>query len=520
MFGRVLKAIGTGRFAALSLLFMLALVRIADPPLLEAMRLRTFDFYQMYEPRPMTPLPVTIVDIDEESLAYLGQWPWPRNVVADLLASISRLGGVAVAFDMVFAEEDRMSPDAYARSLPNLTQDLSRELLARPNTDALLAAQMRNTLVVLGQSGTIRVPTDEAKKATQQTPFATIGGDPKPYLLRFPGLLRNIPVLEEAAAGRGMFSIRNDLDGIVRRVPLVMAVQDTIQPALTLDLLRVATGQSTILTKMDEAGMRSVVVGRQEIPTDRHGRLWVYFTPHDPDRYVSAQALFRGELPREKIANHVILIGTSAVGLLDIKATPLEPSMPGVEVHAQLLETILSGQYLTRPNYAIGAELSAAVLVTLVIIALVPVLGAFPVLVFGFVVAAVLAGGSWYFFVEHRILLDVVYPLAVSFIVFGTLVFINYRREEMQRRQIRSAFSQYLSPDMVAQLARDPKRLKLGGDTRTMTILFSDVRGFTAISESYKSDPQGLTTLMNRFLTPLSNAIMENNGTIDKYMGD
>lgn len=517
---RIWRGFGGGRLVAIILMLSLVGLRAIDPPILEALRLRTFDFYQLYKPREKQPLPVRIVDIDEASLAYLGQWPWPRDTIADLLATITRLGGVAVAFDILFAEEDRLSPDAFARSLPRLSSDASKELLSLPNTDALFGERMKQMRIVLGQSGSNQPPARTEDAATQTTPIAFIGGDPKPYLVGFPGILRNIPVLEEAAAGRGLFSIRPDLDGIVRRVPLIMTINETVQPALSIDLLRVATGQSAFAVKTNNAGIQSVVVGGVEVPTDRNGRLWVSYTKHDPDRYVSARALFRGEVAREKIANHLIIVGTSAVGLLDLKPTPLDPAMPGVEIHAQLLETIMSKSYLVRPNYAIGAEIVGAIMVTLMIIILVPILGALPVLVFGFLIAAAMAGGSWYLYSEHRILIDIVYPLAVTFLVFLTLVFLNYRREEQQRRQIRSAFGQYLAPALVEQLAKEPDRLALGGETRPLTILFSDVRGFTAISESYKADPQGLTRLMNRFLTPLSNAIISRNGTIDKYMGD
>ncbi|MEM6616941.1 MAG: adenylate/guanylate cyclase domain-containing protein [Pseudomonadota bacterium] len=516
----MIARIGTGRLVAIALMLVLVGFQRWDPPVLETVRLKTFDFYQIWKPREIKPAPVRIIDIDDESLAYLGQWPWPRSTVADMLAAIKRLGGVAVGFDIVFAEEDRLSPDRVARTLPNLSKEASDELIAMPKTDEVFAGVVSQTRTVLGQSGTNNRPRDPNYAVPQQTPVAVIGPDPKPNLVRFPALLQNIPELESAAMGRGLFSIKPDIDGIVRRVPLVMAIDDTIQPALSMELLRVATGQQAFAVKSDDAGVKSVVIGTTEVPTDRNGRMWVYFTEHSPDRFVSAQSLIRGEAPADKIAGHLVLVGTSSVGLLDIRATPIDPAMPGVEIHAQLLESVLTGEHLTRPNFAIGAEVILGLVISTLIIILVPILGALPVLLLGVVIAASVMGGSIYLFTEKRILIDAAYPLSTSFLVFGTLVFLNYRREEVQRKEVRSAFGQYLSPALVEQLAEDPSKLTLGGETRTLSVLFSDVRGFTAISESYKEDPQGLTRLMNQFLTPLSNAIMDRGGTIDKYMGD
>jgi len=215
-----------------------------------------------------------------------------------------------------------------------------------------------------------------------------------------------------------------------------------------------------------------------------------------------------------------VLIGTSAVGLLDSKTTPVDPLMPGVEVHAQVLENILTNSVLSSPNYAIGVELCAALLLGIIIIWLAPTLNPLLLLLVGATVVALSVGASWYFYVQNRLLFDFTYPLLSSALVYLTLVFSNYMSEQAQRRRIRSAFGQYLSPDLVEQLAQSPDKLVLGGEDREMSILFSDVRGFTTISELYKDDPQGLTSLMNSFLTPLTNAIIEHKGTIDKYMGD
>ncbi len=236
--------------------------------------------------------------------------------------------------------------------------------------------------------------------------------------------------------------------------------------------------------------------------------------------YVSAVDVLERRVAPEAIAGKLVLIGTSAVGLLDAKTTPIDPLLPGVEVHAQVLESALTRSVLSSPNYAIGAELCAALLIGAAIIWLAPILSASVLLGFGVLIVALMFASSWYFYTQQKLLIDFTYPLLSSVVIYLTLIFTNYIKEQAQRRQIRSAFGQYLSPALVEQLAQSPEKLVLGGEQRDMTIMFSDVRGFTTISELYKNDPQGLTSLMNRFLTPLTNAIIDRKGTIDKYMGD
>jgi adenylate cyclase len=516
---RYAQRFGYARLLCIPLVVALLMLRAADPLPLHELRVRTFDLYQVAKPRQATQRPVVIIDIDEKSLARFGQWPWPRTRVADVVRRLTDLGAAAIAFDIVFAEPDRLSPAAVAETFHDLDEESRTRLRALPSNDQVLADVLRRAPVVLGESGLPKfVPQPELKLPL--TGLATLGTDPRPFLLRFPGLLRNIPVLEEAAPGRGLFTIRTERDGIVRRVPMIMEAQGNLMPSLTFEMLRIVTKSDTILIKADEAGIRSVAVPGFEVPTDRNGQLWVHFSRHDPARYVSAADLLEGSVGPDAISRKLVLIGTSAVGLLDVKTTPLDPVLPGVEVHAQVLESALTRTVLSQPNYAIGAELLTAMLFCAAIIWLAPILGAMALLAFGAVIVASMVAASWYFFAEQRLLIDFTFPLLASTAIYLVLVFSAYVREQAQRRRIRSAFGQYLSPALVEQLAQSPEKLVLGGEERDMTIMFSDVRGFTSISESFKHDPQGLTSLMNRLLTPLTNAILDRKGTIDKYMGD
>jgi adenylate cyclase len=518
-FKRLAQSFGLGRLVCLILLAALVALRIANPAPLESMRVRTFDFYQTLKPRQATLQPAVIVDIDEASLQTFGQWPWPRTLLADLVTKLAKLGSAVVAFDIIFAEPDRMSPAIAAESFRNLDTETRAQLMKLPSNDDVLADAMRQTLVVIGESG-FHLATPQAGPRPPSVGFAMMGPDPRRYLIGFPGLIRNVPALEQAAAGRGLVTIQSEPDGIVRRIPMVMNAQGALVPAITLEMLRVVTGAGAIRIKTDAAGVNSVAIPGLELPTDRNAQLWIHYAPYDPNRYVSAKDVLEDRVPPGRVGRKLVLIGTSAVGLRDIKATPTDPAMSGVEVHAQVLENVLTKSMLVYPTYAIGAELAATVLFGLVIIAIGPILGASMMLALGALVGLGLAAGSWYFFSQQRILIDATFPLLATFLVYLTLIFINYFREQLQRRRIRSAFGQYLSPSLVDKLAHSHETLTLGGEDRNMTIMFSDVRGFTTISEIYKDDPQGLTTLMNNFLTPMTNAIIENNGTIDKYIGD
>ena len=520
LIARWARRFGLARAVCIVLLFALVPLRVADPRPVEELRLRTFDLFQVLRPREQSIRPVVIADIDESSLKEIGQWPWPRTVVADLVSHLGELGAVAIGFDIVFPEPDRMSPAVAAESFRGLDAETRDKLTMLPSNDQVLADAIKRARVVVGQAAAATPAPRSDADAALQTGFAIRGPDPLPFLVTFPGLLRNIPPIEQAAAGRGLFSINPERDGIIRRVPVVMVAQGSLVPALTMDMLRVVTHAGAILVRTDQAGVRAVAVPGLEVPTDRNGQFWVHFNKHDSARYVSATDILHGRVAPDRIRGKLVLIGTSAVGLLDIKTTPVEPAMPGVEVHAQILESVLTKSLLSHPNYAIGAELVVAVVFGLAIIIAAPMLPAAIVIALGAALIVGLIGLSWYFFVAHNLLIDFTYPLISSWLIYLVLTFVNYFREQKQRQQIRSAFGFYLSPQLVEELARSPERLVLGGEERRMTILFSDVRGFTSISEHYKDDPQGLTRLMNRFLTPMTNAIIERKGTIDKYIGD
>src|SRR6202045_1172421 len=399
------RQFGVARAVCIVLLLALVPLRVVDPPPLQELRLRTFDLFQVLRPREQTMRPVAIVDIDEASLKEIGQWPWPRTVVADLITRLKEQGALVIGFDVIFAEPDRMSPAVAAESFRGLDDETRAKLGTLPSNDDVLADAIKHARVVVGQTGS---PTPQPRSKAEmalQTGFAFKGPDPTPFLVTFPGLLRNVLPIEQAAAGRGLFSINPERDGIVRRVPVIMEAQDTLVASLAMGKLRVVTRAGAILIRTDEAGVRAVAVPGLEVPTDRNGQFWVHFNKHDPARFVSATDVLNGRTPADRIRGRLVLIGTSAVGLLDIKTTPVEPAMPGVEVHAQILENVLTKSLLASPGYALGGEIVAAVLLGLAIIVAAPMLPAAIAVALGGVLIAGLIPLSLYFFLAHNLLI-------------------------------------------------------------------------------------------------------------------
>jgi adenylate cyclase len=509
------------RLWALGILILALAVRTWDPAPVEILRYKQFDVFQILKPAKTPPFRVTIVEIDEESLAKIGQWPWPRTVIADLILKLRAAGAVVIGFDVIFPEPDRTSPALFLKTLRGLDPELVKVLKRLPDNDAVMATAMRQALVVLGQSGFER---EGVRRATppKKAPYGERGENPRPYLLHFPGLIRNIPALEKAARGVGMITVKPEQDGVTRRVPLVSRVGEDIFPALAVEMLRVATGGRAYATDTGPTGVSGVILrsvrGQVKVPTDRDGHFWIHFRKSERSRYVSAKDVLAKKAPAALLRGKLVLVGASAVGLRDIKATPLEAAIPGVEAQAFVIENIISKTFLTRPVWTTGAEYVATVLFSLLLIVVVPMLGAIRALLLGFVGVASSAGGVWYAFTQKGLLLDLTFPLSATFAVYAVLAYMNYVGEERSKRQVRSAFSRYMSPALVEQLAEQPERLVLGGETKELSILFSDIRGFTTISEGL--DAAELTGLINDYLTPMTEVLLANSGTIDKYIGD
>ena len=485
----------------------------------------SFDTFQRILPREVYPGdPVVIIDIDDRSLAEIGQWPWSRNQLANL--TNQAYAAAALGFDVVFAEPDRTNPENLIASYP-LSEVLIKELGALPSNDGLFSQAIENHgTVVLGQALN---NNKNNKPYKAKFGLVTQGDDPKQFVADYLGTQNNIKILDEAANGIGSMSIGNN-DAIVRQLPTFERIGDQLVPSLALEMTRVALGASTYQIKSSNAsseeafgahtGINNIKIGPLTIPTTANGNAWIYFTPSRNILTVSAADVVSGAVLPEFFEGKIALVGTSAAGLLDLRSTPTEKNIPGVTIIAQFIQQIFANEFLQRPDWLFGAEfltgLILAVLITLSIHALGPI-GGLSILILG---SGGIIGLSYYFFKSKLFLVDPISPLIISLSVYVAVTFFNFLFTELERSRVRGAFAQYLSPEMVNRLAESSESLVLGGERKEMTFLFSDIRGFTKISEQYKDDPEALTRLINQLLTVLSNPILDHGGTIDKYMGD
>lgn len=531
---------------ALMLLASLGL-RLENPQFLQVFQLKLFDLYNQLHPREYQPVPVATLDLDDETLSRSGlQWPWPRSKLADMLARLFNAGAKVVAFDVVFAEPDRTSPrQALSIWLNQPALDMDKlspaaRAFSKPIIDSIpdhdeafanIIGQIRDAAKDHGVVAGI-VLTNELSKnlPAVKAGYAINGDDPLPFLNNFLGSVVNLPAIEAAASGIGSFNLSPESDGIIRRVPTFLRVGKQLYPSLSLEALRVYQGASTYILKSSGAnleenfgestGLNHIKVGRLEIPVDGHGRFWVHFGKSNSERVIPLWKVFEDDFDPALVAGKILFFGTSAAGLKDLRTHPLDPAAAGVDVHVQTTEQIMSGHFMERPDWADGMEKLFILVIGLILILLTPRFGAMPGASISLGTAVGAAAMSWYLYTDKLLLVDPIYPGIAVVAIYLSSSTILYLQTEAERERVRGAFSQYLSPALVEQLAQEPDRLRLGGESRTMSFLFCDVRGFTSISESFKSNPQGLTRLINRFLTPLTDAILARRGTIDKYMGD
>jgi len=479
---------------------------------------------------------VVIVDIDEASLSQIGRWPWPRDVLAKIVNRLFDDYHVrALGFDVVFAEHDDSSGLKVLRNLAEgpLADDAEfrqqlQLLTPRLDRDRVFARALDGRNVVLGYFFRKEVDNGDATTGALPRPVATAtpAGEPQALPLSSPqGYGANLDVLQESAAGAGFFD--NPLvsrDGVFRRVPLVQRYHGHLYELLALATARAALGWPPVKLEVAQEGndyraVEAVHVGKRRIPVDRHGAVLVpYRGPQGSFPYVSAKDVLNGTADPDVLRDRIVLMGATAAGLLDLRSTPVQNIYPGVEVHANVISGILDQRIKQRPAYLIGYEFVLLAVIGLLMTFALPLLS--PVWLstatLG-IVTTVIAGNmaAWSF---GDLVLPVASPLVLAGCLFVFHVAWGFFIQTRGKRQLARLFGQYIPPELVDEMDRDPEEISLAGESREMTVLFSDVRGFTSISENL--EPSELTRLMNAFLTPMTRVIHHHRGTIDKYMGD
>jgi len=521
-----MKRLFTNRLFHFILLFVFLLLGTAysasDHHAREFIQHGVFDTYNKIKPRPRSD-DIIIVDLDEASLEQLGQWPWPRTVMATLVDNLTELGAKSIGFDMVFAEPDRTSPATIIDRLSDDEQGkaLKEALRALHDNDEVFADAIKQSGRVI--TGFTRAELSETLRAPAKTPPMLVASKKSDnltqYMGQIDGLATNLPAFSKNAAANAHFSASAETDGIIRRVKLMIKpdadlkakfdISDkALYPLLGMDALRVGVKPSQLYIvkrNKDKSALNEPItigISKHKVPVNHNFSHYVYYRDMDAQDYISAHEVINlknTEQVGARIKDKIVFIGTSAEGLKDIRSTPLGLFEPGVEVHANVAEQILQGAYLTRPDGIIGGEAIAIFVIGLIIIALTPFVSLIWTALVTFSAIPLMGLVSWYGFSVMGLLIDPVYPALIIFALFVISTLLGYIRSEAEKSQIRGTLGQYVAPDYIKELIKNPDRLKLGGETKELSVMFTDIRSFTSISESLS--PEELTQLMNDFLT-------------------
>ena len=476
-----MKKILTHWTLAFVTLAVLMLWGLKDPFIKETARLKSFDLIQKYDTVTLSD-DVIIVEIDEKSIEEYGQWPWKRSVLADVIWKLREAGAGIIVLPILFSEEDRLGGD----------MDLAQALVQNG--------------IVIAQTGTTQTNRNAVPRGVAKI------GDPLPWLFEWPGMLGPIPLLGDNVDGVGVVNTTPEIDGVVRRLPLLMRVGGEVYPSVALEVIRVPVGDPSYQVKAGPGGVIALRVPKfKTIKTDQYARIWLRWNKEFET--ISITDDFKS------VAGKTVIIGNTAEGISTVIATP-NGEQYSHSAMAVSLQTVINGENIVRLDTATFLEYVAAGILAIILILLA---GFAPYWLVGAVFLTVWSGtayGAYFYFVKHLQLWDASWIILVTTITGFHAVFNRFVKEFGLKQQIKKQFEHYLAPAMVKRLQKDPSLLKLGGETRTMTFLFSDIRGFTPISEKYKEDPEGLTKLINRFLTRMTDVIIKHGGTIDKFMGD
>ena len=505
---------------------LLLVLRLIDPgSVFEKLRLSILDSYHSLEieeaqSAPSDVPPIQLVQIDDEALEVFGQWPWSRDKLGEILITLYEKGAAVVGLDLLLAEPDRLSPSRFLSQFPDVAveQDQFANMYGYTDNDQFLSDVFSQTPSVLAVAASHK----EGGAVDPGIGFAWVGTSAD-AVFHYRGLLAPTDVLKGSGVTVGHIAVQPDVDGMLRRIPLVVQAGDAIYPSLFLSMLAKAQGASTIIVKGaagDEAIVETVKVGSYEIPVDDVGQMQVV-PKNIPASFpgLHLTEVLDG-LHDDKLAGSVIVLGPTATGLMDFHDTPGGLNVPGPALHVAALKQVFEEEYVKRDSVIEGAEwLGAILLATICILVAIKSSGIVSSGIFAVLLAS-FVGSGFVVFSKTGYLFDWSLGAMFGITAFVSSTAVSLLRTESERGQIRKAFSTYLSPDLVAELSKNPDKLKLGGERREISVLFADIRGFTTMSEGYKDKPEELTVLLNDLLTPLTNEIMALKGTIDKYMGD
>lgn len=499
------------------------------------------DLYQrlellLYDQRMQLHLPdkgeidrrIVIVDIDEASLREQGRWPWSRYRIAELVKRLTDAGAVVVAFDVLFAEAERNPAHEMIERLSGdekggeFIRQLHR-LAPQFDADSALARQMESTDVILGYTFN---PIDSAVSGKLHTPLPLSAPELVQRLSLSPmaGYIAPLSTFHETARGSGFFSLIPDADGVVRRAPLLARYGDRLYASLALESVR------KYLFLQDVTLKTALISGAEQIekihldnssviPTDGTGRVLIpYRGKAGSFPYISAHKVLTGEYGEGGLAGAIVLVGTTASGMFDMRATPVGSVYPGVEVHANLIAAMLDNRYLVEPSWSKGANFIVTLILGLMLSLLMPHLSLKWLLFVTVTAIAILFSVTGWLWAELGLVLEIAAPLSLVLLLAGSSLVWGFFFESINRHRLKGMFGQYVPPELVDQMSERPEQYSFEGESRELSVLFSDIRGFTSISESLAAEE--LKRFLNEFFTPMTRIIFNQHGTIDKYVGD
>jgi len=505
-----MKTIKVNIFISTLIAGMFSLLLYLNPQSLEKFNANFIDmaFNLRGEIKPSSD--IAIIDIDEKSLQQLGQWPWSRDKVARILQNLTDAGIGIIGFDMVFAEKDRTSPK-------NILKDLNLSL-SLPDHDRVLANTLANSPAILGFVFNFEKNITTNKPPLQNAIFIEKNKtDDNSYIPQAKGYTTNIPILQSNAYSSGSFNMFSDSDGVVRYVPLVFKYDDTIYPSLTLEMTRAMLGEKIVEIYYDQNGVAGIKIGSIEIPTDRYGRIFVNYRGDKSYKYISAVDIYNKNFDKKDLEGKILLFGTSAAGLLDLRSTPFSSVFPGVEIHANVLDNIINADFISSPSYLLGENIINIFIITFIL----AIVSSFLSPLFSLIFSLLFFSGMFYYFYyemfEKGVLLNFLYPTLAALVTVFYILFYKLFVESKQKEKIKKKFATKVSPAVVEELLKED--MDLDAKESEITIFFSDIRNFTTISEEFGSAKK-LVEYLNSYLSKMSEIVIQTQGTIDKYIGD
>ncbi len=527
---------------ALLVIFLAIVLFFLDPRFLRFMELKALDLRTVSRGAMPSGGETFIVTIDEKSLSELGRWPWPRTTIAALTEKLKELGAKVVGFDIVFAEPDENSS---LKTIEKLMTDLRKTgsgnndfaaILGKrkqeADTDAALADAIKKSQnVTLGYFFHIsskevgHLKPEEIQASEEQianSRFTMVRKREEvndSYIIKAYAVQPNLPEISDAAENSGYFNAFPDTDGVIRWAPLTIKFGENYYTSLALSLLVQYLDWPMLTLNISGIGVENISLDKIQVPTDEDGRLLInYLGPANTFPHYSASDILADRIPSEKISGKIALVGATATGIYDMRNTPFSSVYPGVEIHATVIDNILHQNFLINSGLILFIDLCVIIFTGLLVGILLPRMKAVAGVVFTLLLLSLFIIINRYIFVAFNIWMNVVYPALTIITAYLGITVYRYVTEEREKKKIRGAFQYYLTASVVNEILKDPDKLKLGGDKKNLSVMFSDIRGFTSISE--KLSPEKLVQLLNEYLTAMTNIVFKYDGLLDKYIGD